>query len=143
HFNSRPAVYESRATVRVAGAAADAESDAVTSPTVLGRAARKLDEEKPFEAAPPPTEGQRVAYLREHLAVQPDRTADGPPLALAFRDSHRYDAGKYLRTVVEAYQAEVASRDPGASPAAAPTPTAPAPGTSTPAPDDRARVDAD
>ena len=136
HFQRQPGEYESAARFRVADAGA--EANAVRSPAVLDRAARRLDQQKPFGVAPPESIADRVAYLTNHLATIAD--AD---LTVTFRGPNPADTARYLRAVVEAYQTEVAARP---VPAPAPVPARVAPKSPPPAPSpvaDLAKLDAE
>lgn len=132
HFDKQPHVYESTARIQVAGpggTAASAESEAAVarSPRVLNRAARKLDEQKPFEVPPPDKAPDAAAFIAERLDVQPRVAESG--LVLSFRGPSRFDTAKYLRAVIDAYRVEVEGRGPGAAPAVpVAQPSAPPPG---------------
>ncbi len=141
HFDKQPHVYESTARIQVAGpggtaASAEAEAAVARSPRVLNRAARKLDEQKPFEVPPPDKAPDAAAFIAERLDVQPRVAESG--LVLSFRGPSRFDTAKYLRAVIDAYRVEVEGRGPGVAPAVpSAQPSAPPPG-----PDSLAAIDA-
>jgi capsular exopolysaccharide synthesis family protein len=137
HFKQQPAEYESTARVKVVNGDPTAEAAIVRSPAVLDRAARRLDEQKPFAVPPPAPVADRAAYLAAHLGTTTDDA-----LVLTFRGPNAADTPRYLRAVVEAYRAEVAARP---APTAAPAPAG-APPTSpvaSPQPADAAKVEAE
>lgn len=133
-----PGEFEAAARVHVTGPApagdADTQVSVLRSRAVLDRAAKKLDDLRPFEMPPPKAGPARVAFLSDGLKVAPDPSAPGPgsTLAVAFRGPQPDDTPKYLRAVVEAYKAELASRNPPAS-SGTPVPP-PVPGSPIPAP---------
>lgn len=108
YHDGRPVEWVAVARLLVNGPGADpvaAEAELVRSPQVLEPAARLLDAQGPFDAAPPAGTPERVAFLRDHLRA--DRE-DGE-LVLRLR-TPTADAPKYLRAVVHAHREVDAAR---------------------------------
>jgi capsular exopolysaccharide synthesis family protein len=119
HFRRQPAVYESTAAVT------GADPGAVLAPSVLDRAARRLDALQPFVPPLPDTTSARVAFLRDNVKLEVENGA----ARLAFRGPNPGDAPKYLRAVADAHAADTPPRPP-----LPPTPAPPAPAPKTPDP---------
>ncbi len=123
HFRKQPAEYASYAVV------SGRDPAAVLAPVVLDRAARRLDALEPFAPPLPATTSERVAYMKDRLAVE---ALDGR-FRLVFRGPNPADTPKYLKAVTDAYVAEGTPR-PAPTPPLPPTqgaatsvPTAPSP----------------
>ena len=72
-----------------------------------GRGA-SLDNQKPFQVGPRPSEGERVGFLTTRFAVarekEPGSNTFSNILQLTFKAPHPADAPKYLRAIIEAYR---------------------------------------
>ncbi|HXD87741.1 MAG TPA: AAA family ATPase [Urbifossiella sp.] len=117
YHSKLPGVFESRARLQVTGPspAGDAETQIaiLRSRSVEERAARKLDDYRPYEMPPPKADAARVAFLEQGLSIVPELSSGpGSTLSVAFRGPHRADTPKYLRAIVDAYKEELASRSP-------------------------------
>ncbi|HEY2910413.1 MAG TPA: hypothetical protein VGI99_09205, partial [Gemmataceae bacterium] len=120
YHSKLPGVFESRARLQVTGPspAGDAETQIaiLRSRSVEDRAARKLDDYRPYEMPPPKADAARVAFLERGLSIVPELSSGpGSTLSVAFRGPHRADTPKYLRAIVDAYKEELASRSPKAT----------------------------
>ena len=81
------------------------------SERILELAAKKLDNYKPFQVAPPPSEGERVAFLTTRFAVAREKEPGSNTLSnivlLTFKAPHPADAPKYLRAIIDAYRGDL------------------------------------
>jgi succinoglycan biosynthesis transport protein ExoP len=89
------------------------------SERILELAAKRLDNYKPFQVAPPESEGERVSYLMGRFNVarekEPGSNTMSNIVQLTFKASHPADSPKYLRAVIEAYRADLGTVYEGAS----------------------------
>lgn len=136
YHGTLPGIFESSARVHVAGPASASDAQAqiaiLRSRSVADRAARKLEDLKPYEAPLPKSESARAALIEQGLSIVPEASSEsGSTLNVAYRGPERADTPKYLRAIVEGYKAELASRSPKAvpesEPAASRTTVAPTP----------------
>src|SRR5207302_154066 len=81
------------------------------SEKILELAADRLEAHKPFQVEPPREKRDRVEFLSTRFAVarerEPGTNVLSNVLALTFRSPNPTDAPKYLRAIIEAYQAEL------------------------------------
>jgi succinoglycan biosynthesis transport protein ExoP len=121
-----PGEFESVAKLTVTGPSAANDADAqiaiLKSKAVLASAASKLDEQRPWQMPPDQDASKRVSFLEKGLAVSPELGGAGTTLNVSFRGPHPADTPKYLRTVVDAYKADLAGRKAGEAPAPRPAP---------------------
>ncbi len=89
------------------------------SERILEKAAKRLDNHKPFQVPPPATDGERVAFLTSRFAVarekEPGSNTLSNILLLTFKAPHPADAPKYLQAIIEAYRADLGTVYEGAS----------------------------
>jgi capsular exopolysaccharide synthesis family protein len=75
---------------------------------ILELAAKRLDNHKPFQVAPPTGEAERIAFLALRFAVvrekEPGSNTFSNIVQLTFRSPHPADSPKYLRAIIEAYR---------------------------------------
>lgn len=123
-----PGEFQSVAKLTVTGPSAANDADAqiaiLRSKAVLASAASKLDEQRPWQMPPDQDASKRVAFLEKGLMVSPELGGAGTTLNVSFRGPHPVDTPKYLRTVVDAYKADLAGRKAGEVPAPRPAPSA-------------------
>jgi polysaccharide biosynthesis transport protein len=89
------------------------------SERILELAAKRLDDYKPYQVAPPAAEGERVGFLVTRFTVirekEPGSNTYSNILQLTFKAPHPADAPKYLRAIIEAYRSDLGTVYEGAS----------------------------
>ena len=129
YHTKQPGDFESTARVQVSGPApaADAETQiAILRSRSVLTAAAKLDDLRPYQMPPDKDDAARLAFLQKGLSILPEMDAGaGSTLKVSFHGPHPADTPKYLRTIVEAYKADLTSRPANFAPGPRSTPLPP------------------